>query len=211
MRIALQPSEHPVERKSMSILNDLDPANTRLPSSAKQSGSRPFAWVAALLLLTAGLLWIYLGDAMIGKGTTTVPAVAMASDTPAAPPMPSTPATTAEPSTNEGGAALIRTTPSANAETEEATKQPNAFAALQEDIASGSTVAAAATVAAPAAAIASPAGTTKANQRTEAKTRSVAKATKRPASKDSGNGQRQARAGKKPAERDIDIISAIVR
>lgn len=191
----------------MSILNDLDPKNTRLPSSARQSGSRPFAWVAALLLLTAGLLWIYLGDALIGKETTTVPVVARASDTPASPPMPSTPAATAEPLTNEGGAALILTTPSASAETEEATKQSNAFAALQEDIANGSAVA----VAAPAAAMASPAGTTKANQRTEAKTSSAAKTTKRLASKDSGNGQRQARAGKKPAERDIDIISAIVR
>jgi hypothetical protein len=187
----------------MSILNDLDPANSRIPSSARTASSHLVAWAAALLLI-GGMLWIYFGNVFDDKGEHTISPVALASDVPATPPLSPQPATVAVPVAAESGAALILTTASGNNESMEATKQPNAFAALQEELASGSTAPTQATAA-------TQAGSTKASQRTEQKSRPAAKTTKRQANKSAPSGQRQARSDKKPIERDIEIISAIVR
>lgn len=188
----------------MSILNDLDPANSRIPSSARSTNSRIVAWTSALLLLIAGMLWIYFGSVFDGKGERTISPAALASDVPQTLPQPPQPATAAAPTAEEGGAALIRTMATGSEESLGTTNQPNAFAALQHELPTGSTTP-------PHAAATSQAAKPKATQRTEQKTHTAAKSTKRPPNKNSTNSQRQARSDKKPAERDIDIISAIVR
>ncbi len=204
MQMTAKPSEHPVERTSMSILNDLDPANSRIPTSTRRTSSRIVAWASALLLLVTGMLWIYFGSVFDGKGERTISPVASDSNVPMPPLLPPQPATATAPATEESGAALIRTATAATDESVDKIKQPNAFAALQDELPNGSPPS-------PKAAATSQAGKTKATQRTEQKTHAAAKSTKHLANKKSTNGQRQARSDKKPAERDIDIISAIVR
>lgn len=189
----------------MSILNDLDPENARIPSPSRAASSRLTTWASALLLLFAGMLWIYLGNAFDGKGEGTISPVAVATDAPVSPSLQPPPASSPTPMNEEGGAALIRTSPTASDEIVEATKQSNALAALQEELVIGGVVAS------QTAALVSKPVREKASQRTEQKTRPVATTAKRQTNKSASNSQRQARSDKKPAERDIDIISAIVK
>lgn len=185
----------------MSILNDLDPENARIPPASSKANNRLVAWASALLLLVAGVVWIYIGKVFDDKNTLPISPVALASDGPVTPPLSLPPAASAAPTAEATGAALIRAIPAASGEKVEAEKQPNAFAALQDDPVTSSKT--------PAAASKSLA--TKASQRTEQKTNSPAKAGKRQANKGSGSVQSKTRSAKKPAERDIDIISAIVK
>lgn len=184
----------------MSILNDLDPENARIPSSPGKTSSSLVPWASALLLLVAGVLWIYLGNVFGAKEENTISPVTLASDVPAAPPQSVAPT----PAADEGGAALIRATPMKTDETAAATKQPNAFAALQEELVTDGAVTS------QTSAVATQGATAKATRPAEQKTRS-ATTTKRQANKDSTGSQRQAQSSTKPSERDIDIISAIVR
>lgn len=186
----------------MSILNDLDPVNARLPAKARVSRNRLLPWASAILLLLAGMSWIYFANPLDVGTPPAVPAVAVAAEVPTTPPPP-TPSAAASPSETEpGGTALIRNTPTGNEEAPG--KQANAFAALQAELAATEKPTIKAAEPAPSVAA-------KANQQKEQKSRATAKTAKRNEHQGSANGQRHAKAAKKPNERDIDIISAIVR
>lgn len=189
----------------MSILNDLDPANARIPFAARKSSNRFFAWASALVPLFAGMLWVYLGNGVASNDQANISPVAQANDVSAAPVQLPPPVAALTPTTNEGSAALIRTAPTAASESVDKSKQPNAFAALQIESAAGSGVPP------PSATATSQSTKPKASQRTEQKQGSGTKNAKRPAQKDTADSQRLARSSKRPAERDIAIISAIVR
>lgn len=190
----------------MSILNDLDPANARLPATNRTAHNRLIPWASASLLLVAGTAWVYLANDVDEKGGRAVAPVALATDTlvPASPPSP-TPATTSS-EVERDGVALIRNTQAAADKPLETGKQPNAFAALQEEITSADKVPTKNVATTPASPV-----TATTNQRTDQKPRSTTKTAKREEKKASTNGQRQTKAAKKPSERDIEIISAIVK
>lgn len=186
----------------MSILNDLDPVNARLPAKARGSRNRVLPWASAILLLLAGMSWIYFANPLDVGTPPAMPAVAVAAEVPATLAQPSPVAAASASASEPSGTALIRNTSAGNEEAQ--SQQANAFAALQAELAATDKPSIKAAEPVPSVAV-------KANQQKEQKSRAPAKATKRNENQGSANGQRHAKAAKKPNERDIDIISAIVK
>jgi len=205
MQTTRKPAEHTIERKRTSILNDLDPENARPLHPPRPASGHLANWVAVLLLV-AGILWFYLGATFDDKLDATMSTVRWADTPPSLTPLPPPTSTHALPKTAEGGSALIRSTPTETGKTNTTgVMQPDAFAALQEELAKDSKTQIQETV------IARHSGTTNADQRTKQVPPSATKAAKRPADKGATISQQQRRSDQGAAERDINIISAIVK
>lgn len=203
----------PDKSKPMSILSDLDPKNAKfrdIPSSGKNS---KLFWILALLPFLAGAAWMVIalqsGMNTTGEALQTIPALGQAraastEPAPAGAPQPAPlPATDKPP---EGAALILAAAPQQGEGTTGREGGTNVFQAMQRELDEPASRQLAAVEASQLA------------------DRQVVKAKKAPAnakpaagartkSANKGNeGYRASRNTSKPAaERDIDIISAIVR
>lgn len=213
----MEPHLEPDKSKPMSILSDLDPKNARFrdtPSSGKNS---KLFWILALLPFLAGAAWMVIslqsGTKASGEELQTIPAIGQARA--ASPAMPGMGTTSIEPApvgavqqaalpaTNKPteGAALILAAARPQADgTADREAGTNVFQTMQQELDK------------PASRPANRQALkeTKA-KKTQANAKPAAAARTKSASKGS-EGYRSSRNASKPAaERDIDIISAIVR
>jgi len=205
----------PDKSKPMSILSDLDPKNSRFrdtPSSGKNS---KLFWMLALLPFLAGAAWMVVslqsGMNTSGEELRTIPVVEQARAASTDPMPAGAPQQAALPAPDKPteGAALILAAASPQgdgaADREAGT---NVFQAMQRELDKPASRQPAAGESSQAT-NRQPVKETKA-KKTQANAKPAAGARTKSASK--GNvGDRASRNASKPAERDIDIISAIVR
>lgn len=200
----------------MSILSDLDPKNTRFrdtPSSGKNS---KLFWMLALLPFLAGAAWMVIslqsGMTTTGEELRTTPAAGQAraassAPVPAGAPQQAAQATSDKPA--EGAALILAAARPQGDSTADREAGTNVFQAMQRELDKPASRQ-------PAAGEASPPADRQVVKETKAKkTQENAKpaAGARTKSASKGNeGYRASRDASRPAaERDIDIISAIVR
>ncbi|MBI2278227.1 MAG: hypothetical protein HYU74_12805 [Dechloromonas sp.] len=197
----------PAKSKPMSILSDLDPKNTKFRDTRSPGKNSKLFWMLALLPFLAGAVWMVAsfqaGMHTSGEDLRTIPAVGQAraastEPVPAGASQQATPPATDKP---PAGAALILA--AARPQGEGATgreTETNAFQAMQRELDEPASRPADRQV-------------VKETKAKKAQANAKPAAGARTKSANKGNeGYRASRNASKPAaERDIDIISAIVR
>lgn len=188
----------------MSILSDLDPKNAKIPATSAPRQSRNTAWMLALLLLIGGIFWFYLAQPsdMIGTVDASLPLdqAAGSNEHLLASAAQTAPLPSAE-NREETGSALIHSAPATEATTVASEESPNVFQQLQKEL--DATPSAATDI------VAKPAGQQK--QASNKMSSKVGRAKKATRSASTASGQRPTKTAATPSERDINIISAIVR
>ena len=188
----------------MSILSDLDPKNAKIPATSAPRQSRNTGWVMALLLLCGGIFWFYLGQPSDTIGSVDVsppPNPGAGSNEHLLASAAQTAPLPAAENREETGSALIHSVPATETAAVASEESPNVFLQLQKEL--DATPSAATDI------VAKPATQQKqASNKTSSKVGRVKKATR---SASTATGQRPTKTAVTPSERDINIISAIVR
>lgn len=198
----------------MSILQDLDPKNAKIDPQTPNGNTRKFAWMLALISFLGGSAWLVF-NFQFEKNTVASDRVAAlkpsSNDSPMAPvtakvePQPQVPP--AAPVTAAPGSAQIHeSSATQNEHKEDSAPQGGAFQAMRQEVATPRNHQVAHEKG-------SPKGhkLVKSSQEKKAASKiSAKKSPKKTATKTTTNTH-TAKYEKKPAERDIDIISAIVK
>jgi cytoskeletal protein RodZ len=188
----------------MSILSDLDPKNAKIPAGPSPKPSRNTGLMLALLLLCGGVSWLYLAQpfATVGNVDSTLPPnQSPGSNEPLLASVAETTPLPAAATHEESGSALIQSAPATENAADASEASPNVFQELQNEL-DATPSAGTDTVTKPAA------RQIKASDKKSAK---VSRAKKVTRSASAATGQRPTKTAANPSERDINIISAIVR
>lgn len=193
------------ESKSMSILQDLDPHYAKIPpASPRKGGSKMTGWILAVLFLLGGAIWLIFNIQFGQKpGAIDQPATQQAS-LPAAANPPPVPAQAPTPQANEGSALIRENTSTPN----EAKSGENTFETMQKELEKAEDKHTVVETNQPAKEHKSvkPSG----QKKHATKPRSHKHPAPLPGTTASKTSH-QGKTAKNPAERDLDIITAIVK
>lgn len=200
------PSLKQNESKSMSILSDLDPQNAMIHRNARAaSKGNKTVWMLVLLLLSGGAIGLLLTNKSGQHPPATHDTVATAVST-AESSAASVPSNPAPPPATAGAAEIRENTPAQGARKPNKVSEQSALQAMQieQEQTRGEQ---------PTGNTSLPVSKQKSvatDQRPKA-ANSVAKPSRNTGKRSTTDGARTAKSEKKPAERDIDIITAIVK
>lgn len=189
----------------MSILSDLDPRNNRFIDRPPPRKRSKITWVLALVpLLGAAFLTLALRPAANEAELTNPAPVVGPSAAPEAPPAPTKSMSVAPEKHADAAARILVAAQSKNTGPAEESTGANAFQAIQQEL-DKPTAAISHPASVPPTAKASPTKKPRDSGKPAASTASVRKANR------GNDSPRSARSTNQSAERDIDIITAIVR
>lgn len=193
----------------MSILRDLDPQNATIHQSARvaSKGNR-IAWILTLPLLLGGAIWLFL-DNQPSQSATYLAATPTTSTDESRPPPDSARHDPAQLAAPDAGTALIRENAATPGERKSDTaSEKSVLQTMQMELEKARGEQASHSK---ATSVSKAKSTAPDQPEKTTKSANSNKSSKSMAKRSTSTGQRMAKSEKKPAERDIDIISAIVK
>lgn len=198
----------------MSILQDLDPKNAKIDPQTPNGNARKFAWMLALMSFLGGSAWLVFNFQFEKNAVASDRVAALTPSSNESPTAPTTEkvepppqASPLIPSSAAQGSALIHENSTAqNGRKEDSAVQGNAFQAMRQEVATPMNHQTAPGRGSPKAH-----KSVKSSQEKKATTKISAKKSSKKTAARATTDAHSAKNEKRPAERDIDIISAIVK